>query len=236
MARFVITGTGTDVGKTVFAAGLCGLIGAQYWKPVQSGLAMNRPNPGRTGREPQATDPGCTFHANVAPQRLAVPQTDAAEVERLSGARSFAEKWLLREPLSPHRAAELEGVEIDVATLTPPTTDPLVIESAGGVLVPVTRRVLFADLFAQWQIPVILVAATGLGTISHSLTALESLRARGVAIHGVAFVGDDNPDNMATIGQIGQVRVLGRLPKLAQLNRHNLSIAMEGHFDRKDFQ
>lgn len=218
MARYVITGTGTDVGKTVFAAGLCGLIGADYWKPVQSGLVGNLPNEAGTGRA-----------------QAAQPATDAADIVRLSGARVFPEAYRLCQPLSPHRAAELDGVEIDPAALIPPAADPLVIEGAGGVLVPVTRRVLFADLFAEWQIPVILVATTGLGTISHSLTALESLRARRVPVHGVAFVGDENADNIATIGQIGGVRVLGRLPMLPHLDRDSLSAAMAAQFRRDDF-
>ncbi|MBU3028623.1 dethiobiotin synthase [Paracoccus marinaquae] len=222
MARFVITGTGTDIGKTVFAAGLCGLIGADYWKPVQSGLAGNSLGPIRA-------ESG--WVAGSAPQ----PGSDAAEVRHMSGARVHPETWLLREPLSPHRAAELEGVEIDPGALMPPPADRLVIEGAGGVLVPLTRRTLFADLFAEWQIPVILVATTGLGTISHSLTALESLRARRVPVHGVAFVGEDNPDNMATIGQIGVVKVLGRLPRLVRLDRETLSTAMQANFDPEDF-
>ena len=101
---------------------------------------------------------------------------------------------------------------------------------------PVTRKVLFADLFAEWQIPVILVATTGLGTISHSLTALESLRARQVPVHGVAFVGDENRDNVATIGQLGAVKVLGRLPRVTRLDRDSLSRAMAENFDPEDYR
>lgn len=202
MARFVVTGTGTDIGKTVFAAGLCGLIGADYWKPLQSGLADG---------------------------------LDAERVHDLSGAQTHPEAWRLTAALSPHRAAELDGVEIDPDALTPPAADRLVIEGAGGVLVPVTRGVLFADLFARWQIPVILVATTGLGTISHSLTALESLRARGVPIHGAAFVGPANDDNITTIAAMGRVRVLGRLPILSRLDRPALAAAMAEHFDARDF-
>jgi dethiobiotin synthetase len=74
-----------------------------------------------------------------------------------------------------------------------------------------------------------------LGTISHSLSALESLRARKVPVLGVAFMGEDNPDNMATIGQIGQVKVLGRLPVLPTMDRDRLSAAMTANFDPKDF-
>lgn len=206
MARgFVITGTGTDIGKTVFAAGLAGLLGADYWKPVQTGVAPAAPG-------------------------------DRETVAALSGARTWPEVYRLAAPLSPHRAAELDGTGIDPARLTPPRTDrPLVIEGAGGVLVPVTRRLLSADLFAAWGLPVILVATTGLGTISHSLTAVEALRARGVGLHGLAFVGEDNPDNIATIAAFSGARVLGRLPRLDRLERAALAAAMAARFDPRDF-
>mgnify|MGYP000627934520 CR=1 FL=1 len=207
MARFVISGTGTDIGKTVFAAGLTGLIGADYWKPIQTGVSLGDPD---------------------APR-------DAGFVARMTGARIHPEAVILPEPLSPHRAAELAGVTIDPAAIDPPDADPLVIEGAGGVLVPVTRDLLSADLFARWGIPVILCATTGLGTISYTLSAIESLRARGCPLHGVAFIGDDNPDNIATIGQIGGVRVLGRLPRLPDLTPEALATAMRDNFDAGDF-
>lgn len=217
MARFVISGTGTDVGKTMFAAGLCGLIGAVYWKPVQSGLAGN------------------TVVASDADRKHPMAGTDSAVVARLAGVRTHPESHVLSQPLSPHRAAELDGLTVDPAQITPPDVDPLVIEGAGGVLVPLTRDLLFGDLFARWQIPVIVIATTGLGTISHTLTALECLRRRKVPIHGLAFVGEENADNMATIGQIGTVRVLGRLPWLPRADGDSLRRAMASHFDPKDF-
>ena len=224
MARFVITGTGTDIGKTVFAAGLAGLIGASYWKPVQTGVASQ----GCDVREPFMHS-SCTVHANATP----LPGSDAAFVHAMTGAPILPEAIILPEPLSPHRAAELAGGTIP--DLTPPAADPLVIEGAGGILVPITRELLSADLFARWGIPVILVATTGLGTISHTLTALESLRARGCRVHGVAFVGDDNPDNIATIAALGRVGALGRLPRLDPLTPATLSAAMRTHFDPQDF-
>ena len=217
MARFVISGTGTDIGKTMVAAGLCGLIGADYWKPVQSGLAGNVPVPTDLTRD----------HP--------LPGSDAAVIAGLSGARTHPEAHVLTQPLSPHRAAELDGITLDPDRLNPPDADPLVIEGAGGVLVPLTRQVLFADLFARWQIPVIAVATTGLGTISHTLTALESLRARAVPVHGVIFVGDENADNISTIAAMGAVRVLGRLPWLQSPDRDSLLRAMKDNFDPKDF-
>lgn len=204
-AGFVITGTGTDIGKTVFAAGLAGLLGADYWKPVQTGVADDA-------------------------------EGDRHTVAALSGAATLPEVYRFAAPLSPHRAAELEGVEIDPDRLAPPPTDrPLVIEGAGGVLVPVTRNLLSADLFAGWGLPVILVAATGLGTISHSLTAIEALRARGAPLHGLAFVGEDHPDNLATIAAFSGARVLGRLPRLDPLDRGTLAAAMTRHFNPMDF-
>lgn len=208
MAQFVITGTGTDIGKTVFAAGLTGLIGADYWKPVQTGVMGKGPAP---------------------------EGSDAAFVHAMTGARIHDSLAVLPEPLSPHRAAELAGVTLEPDGWTIPDADPLVIEGAGGVLVPVTRQLLSADLFARWGIPVVLVAATGLGTISHTVTAVESLRARNVPLHGIAFVGEDNPDNIATIADLTGARVLGRLPRLGTLTPETLRAAMEAAFDPKDF-
>jgi dethiobiotin synthetase len=197
--KIVVTGTDTDVGKTVFAAGLAGALGARYWKPVQAGL-----------------DGG----------------TDAETVARLARVETLPEAYRLATPCSPHRAAEIDGVTIDPALLVPPAIDgPLVIEGAGGALVPVTRDLLFADLFARWQLPVVIVARTALGTINHSLLTIEALRSRGVPIHGIAFTGDPVPDTEATIPVIGGVRVLGRLPRLDPLTPEALAQAFAAHID-----
>ena len=138
--------------------------------------------------------------------------SDAQTVARLVGVRTLPEAYRLVTPCSPHRAAEIDGIAIDPTRLTPPITDrPLVIEGAGGVLVPVTRDLLFADLFARWGLPVIIVARTTLGTINHSLLTIEALRARGIEPFGMAFSGEANVDSEATICAIGKVRRLGRL-------------------------
>jgi len=205
MTAFVITGTDTDIGKTVFAAGLTGALGAHYWKPVQSGLADG---------------------------------ADSDTIARLSGIardKILPEAYRLTEPLSPHRAAELDGVTIDQAKLALPPQRPLVVEGAGGALVPVTRGLAFADVFAWWNLPVIVVARTGLGTINHTLLTIEALQARGVPIHGVAYVGDANEDNEATIAAIGKVRRLGRLPLLPVLDRESLAAAFASAFDLAAF-
>jgi dethiobiotin synthetase len=203
--RIVVTGTDTDIGKTVFAAALAGALGAAYWKPIQAGLEDG---------------------------------SDADRVRLLAGipdAAVLPEAWRLNTPCSPHRAAEIDGITIDPARLNPPAIDPLVIEGAGGVLVPVTREIVFADLFARWQLPVVVVAHTMLGTINHSLLSIEALRARGVPILGIAFVGEAVEDSEATIAALGGVKRLGRLPWLDPLDRDMLARAFGAHFRIGDF-
>jgi dethiobiotin synthetase len=202
----VVTGTDTGIGKTVFAAALAGALGGAYWKPVQAGVDG---------------------------------ETDSECVARLSGltaGRILPETYRLRTPCSPHRAAELEGITIDPARLVMPAGDyPLVIEGAGGALVPLTCDLLFADLFAHWAVPVVVVARTSLGTINHSLLTIEALRTRGVAITGVAFIGEANADSESVIAQIGEVRRLGRLPRLDPLDQKSLADAFAAHFRLEDF-
>ncbi len=202
----VVTGTGTGVGKTVFAAALVAALEGDYWKPVQSG-------------ESGGTD-------TEVVRRLT----------RLSGRRLHAEAYRLAMPASPHWAAEAEGIAIDAAGLEPPVcVRPLVIEGAGGVLVPLTREVMFADVFARWGVPVILVAGTGLGTINHTLLSIEALAARGVPILGVAFVGEGNAASEEIICERGGVRRLGRMPVLDPLTPDALSAAFAANFTLSDF-
>jgi dethiobiotin synthetase len=118
---------------------------------------------------------------------------DRETVAALSGQTVLPEAYRLGTPCSPHQAAAIDGVTIDPARLALPEGDgPLVIEGAGGVLVPLSEELLYADLFALWGLPVVLVARTSLGTINHSLLSLEALRARQVPVAGIAFVGKEN--------------------------------------------
>lgn len=204
----VVTGTDTDVGKTVFAAALTQALGASYWKPVQAGL----------------DDDGCGDSARVG------------AMADIPDDRLLPEAYRLATPCSPHRAAAIDGVTIDPNRLNPPANRPLVIEGAGGALVPLTPDLLFADLFAIWRLPVVIVARTGLGTINHSLLTIEALRARDVPILGIAFIGDPVEDSEATIARIGNVRRLGRLPMLGLLDSAILASAFAAHFNLADFQ
>ncbi len=151
-------------------------------------------------------------------------ETDSQVVARLAGVAILPEAYRLTTPCSPHHSAEIDGVTIDPARLMPPP-GRVVIEGAGGALVPVTRTLLFADLFARWGVPVVIVARTELGTINHSLLTIEALRARGVVIAGVVFSGDEVADSQATICAIGGVRSLGRLPRLDPLTPETLRAA-----------
>ncbi len=206
MTRFVVTGTDTDIGKTVFAAALAGALDASYWKPVQAGL-----------------DGG----------------SDAMRVAALSGlapSRILPEAYRLITPCSPDRAATIDGVTIDTDQLVPPDIPgPLVIEGAGGVMVPLTETTLFADLFARWRLPVILVARTALGTINHSLLSIEALRHRDVPILGVAFIGETVPHSEDAVVRLGGVKRLGRLPILPTLDAASLRAAFAENFQLEDF-
>jgi dethiobiotin synthetase len=202
----VVAGTDTDVGKTVFCAALVAALDACYWKPVQCGLAG---------------------------------ETDAAIVARLSGApasRILPEAYRLKTPASPHLAAERDGVEIELAQLAPPACEhPLIVEPAGGLMVPLTRRFLQIDLIARWKMPVVMCASTRLGTINHSLLSIEALKRRAIPVLGIAFIGEEQPDSERIISEMGQVRLLGRLPHVDPLTPATLRVAFDRHFDRADF-
>lgn len=153
-------------------------------------------------------------------------ESDSDTVARLAGVEIVPEAYRLTTPCSPHRAAEIDGVTIDLDRLTPPPGRVL-IEGAGGALVPVTRDLVFADLFARWGLPVVVVAQTQLGTINHSLMTIEVLRARGVRVAGILFSGEEFADSQATICAMAGVPSLGRLPVIYPLTRNSLRQAAD---------
>jgi dethiobiotin synthetase len=205
--RLVITGTDTGIGKTVFSAAVTDALGACYWKPIQSGLD-------------EETDSETVLRLGRIPSQRILP-----------------EAWRLKTPVSPHLSAEIDAVTLDPDALQPPETNlPLIIEGAGGLLVPLTRHETFADVFGRWQIPIILCARTGLGTINHTLLSLEAMRQRRIPVLGVAFIGDTYPDTQRIIEEMGNVRILGRLPRLKPLTPDTLRRAFRENFDTSSFR
>ncbi len=208
MKGFIVTGTDTDAGKTIFAAALLAATGGTYWKPMQAGLEG---------------------------------ETDSMAVARLSGGSGtvLPEVYRLTTPASPHLAAQIDDVEIEPAKLDLPEgegiREPLIVEGAGGVLVPLTRSRLQVDLFAQWGLPAIIVSRTRLGTINHTLLTIEALKRRGIPIAGVAFSGEPYDDSEQTICRIGNVARLGRLPIVDPLDAGSLLSAFRENFSVGDF-
>lgn len=204
---FIVAGTDTGIGKTVFCAALTGVFGFNYWKPIQAGTEE---------------------------------ETDMQAVRRLSGlpADHFLKaRYSLRTPCSPHLAAEIDQVQIERSCLTlPETTRPVVVELAGGLLVPLTRDLLQIDVIGDWALPIVLCTRTSLGTINHTLLSIEALKTRGLNIHGIAFVGEENIDTERTICDFAMTRHLGRLPFLTSLDVASLHAAFDAHFRREDFQ
>ncbi|SFT37962.1 dethiobiotin synthetase [Pseudovibrio denitrificans] len=163
-------------------------------------------------------------------------ETDTQAVTRLTGCTALPETYRLQIPASPHFSAEEEGVLIDVENLTLPEIDgPLVVEGAGGLMVPLTRETLYIDLFKKWQAPIVLCARTGLGTINHSLLSIEALRARGCNLLGIVFIGDEVADSERTIAEYAGVKKLGRLPLLKEITPETIRTAFVENFRLEDF-
>jgi dethiobiotin synthetase len=189
MKRIAIAGIGTMVGKTVVSAIVCERFGAAYWKPVLSGL----------DDEPSDTSLVASLVSNGA-------------------GRVVPEAYAFRRSLSPHIAAHLEGVTIDLNSFKLPVTEcPLVVELAGGVLVPLNDQYTNRDLIQHLDLPVVLVSRHYLGSINHTLLSLEALRSRGIEVLGVVFNCDPLPDTERIIEKLSGVRVLARIPTLNEV-------------------
>ena len=189
VTRLVVCGTDTDVGKTVVSAWLVQGLQASYWKPVQSGLDGG----GDRERVRQLLD--------LPPERM------------------LPEAYAFREPVSPHWAAELDSTVLDPTELQIPNHQgALVVETAGGLMVPLTRTWLQIDQLAQWQLPIVLVARSGLGTLNHTLLSLEALKARQLTVLGLILNGPLHADNPRTLEQFGDVPVLAQLPPQQSLS------------------
>jgi dethiobiotin synthetase len=199
MRGVIVAGTDTGVGKTLLSALLMlKMPKAVYWKPVQSGT---------------------------------LEETDSEAVARLSEcdqSRIIPERYKLTQPLSPHLSARLEHTQIEPSQLILPETESfLIVELAGGVLVPLRDDVLQIGMVKHWELPVIIVARSTLGTINHTLLTLEALRARNINVAGVVMIGPPNTENEQAIISFGKTSVLGRIHPIAEYNALNLSNAFE---------
>ncbi|HMK39952.1 MAG TPA: dethiobiotin synthase [Methyloceanibacter sp.] len=193
MNGFFVTGTDTDVGKTLVSSWLLTKLDASYWKPVQAGV---------------------------------MPETDSSVVRRLAEIepdRILPEAYVLPEAIAPHEAARRAGIAIDMAKFVPPISDRLlVVEGAGGLMVPLTDTACVIDLATELHLPLVLVARSTLGTINHTLLSLEAIRRRGLPLAGVVINGPETPHNRAAIERYGQVEVIAEIPWLDVVNRSTL--------------
>jgi dethiobiotin synthetase len=182
MQKIAITGISTDVGKTVISSIVVEALRADYWKPIQCGN---------------------------------LDSTDTETVKCLvSSKQSFfhPEAYRFKNPLSPHHAARLEGIEICSKKISCPLSNNLlVIESAGGLMVPLNDTTLMIDLLNSWQCKIILVSKHFLGSINHTLLSIEALKNRKMDLAGIIFNGVENPDTENLIAKTSGIPIIGRL-------------------------
>jgi dethiobiotin synthetase len=198
--QIFVTGTDTNIGKTVVCAVLMAGMGGKYWKPVQSGSEEI---------------------------------TDTQWIQQVTGlpdAHFLPERYKLRRPLSPHAAAAAEGISIGLDDFRLPDVSPLIVEGAGGVMVPLNDRDFMLDLIVRLALPVVLVASSRLGTINHCLLTLSKLRSRNVVIAGVVMNGPADEGNRQAIEEFGQSRVIAQIEPLACLHRNALEEVFQKNF------
>jgi dethiobiotin synthetase len=203
-----VTGTDTNVGKTLLSALLVVALDAIYWKPIQTGA--------REGTDRQTVI------------RLAeIPE-----------ARTIPESYCFDPPVSPHLAAEAKGIRIDLARVHPPVniTMPIIAEGAGGILVPINDSELMLDLARHLGFPVLIAARAALGTINHTLLTVRALRCAKIPAHGVVMIGQRNKDNERSVEHFGGVPVIGTIPWLETINREVLLSVCRSNFDQKYFR
>ena len=208
MTGYFVTGTDTNVGKTVLSALLVNALDAAYWKPVQTGAS-------------EGTD------------RESVRAWSEATEDRLP-----LERYRFDPPVSPHMASREAGVRISLDAFefpAVPSDREWIVEGAGGVMVPLNESDLMRDLMLRIGFPVIVAARTALGTINHTLLTLAALREARVTICGVALIGNENIENRRAIEHYGNIRVIGQIPLLKNIDRAALLDVYEKQFDHQAF-
>lgn len=186
--KYFVSGIGTEVGKTVVSAALTQYLKADYWKPVQSG----------------------DLHF-----------TDSNKIEKWTSYDGVIhpEGFRLNIPASPHYSARMDGVEIKLNDFTLPETDNnLVVEGAGGLLVPISEEKLVIDLIKKLNLPVILVVRNYLGSINHTLLSIEACKSRGIEIAGLIYSGSPNEESERIIEVFSGIKTLAKLHELEEVN------------------
>ena len=183
MHQYIIAGIDTEIGKTVISAIVTEALQADYWKPVQSG----------------------DLH-----------HTDTNKVQALVSnpkSKFHPEAYRLETPMSPHASADIDGVTIEADKLQlPQTNNNLVVELAGGLMVPLTKDLLMIHMLKQWNLPVILVSKYYLGSINHTLLSIDMLKAHNIPIKGIIFNGKTNLTSKEAILHYSKVPLLGEIP------------------------
>lgn len=198
MATYFITGIGTGIGKTITSAVLTEKLKADYWKPIQSGD---------------------------------LESSDSLTVKNLISNKKTVihpECYRLTQPLSPHLSARLDGIEIDLNKIKIPLTENnLIIEGAGGLMVPLNETELIIDLIKKLGAEVILVSQNYLGSINHTLLSINLLKQYEIPVKGIIFNGDENPETERYIRQYAKINKLGNVPNLKLINKEQVAAVGE---------
>ncbi len=193
--KFIICGTDTDIGKTLISSFFVKGLNSFYWKPIQSGIES---------------------------------QTDSQTVEKLahlSKEKIIKEAYVFTKPLSPHWAAEIDQKTINFEKLRlPKVQGSLIVETAGGLMVPITRNFLQIDQIKQWNLPVILVCKSSLGTLNHTLLSIEALKQRNIEILGLVVNGEKHLDNPRTLVDFSGIPLIAEFPYIEKMDSNNLDI------------
>ncbi|MCX6311732.1 MAG: dethiobiotin synthase [Bacteroidetes bacterium] len=194
MRKIFVTGIGTDVGKTVVSAILCEALHADYWKPVQTGSFFS---------------------------------TDSDKLQKyISNSKTVIhpESYVLKQYMSPHAAAELEGQHITLANIIPPATNnTLIIEGAGGLMVPLNDKEFIVDIIIKLKAEAVLVIQNYLGSINHSLLTIDALRTRNIPVLGIVFNGPSHKLSEDIILSYSGLKCLGRINKESVINKEIVS-------------
>lgn len=190
--RIFITGIDTDVGKTIVSAIVCQSLAADYWKPVQAG-DIEKGDKHTVGS--LISNTGIKIHENT---------------------------YALTSPMSPHAAAQIDGVNIILSDfIEPKTENTLVIEGAGGLLVPLNSQMTIIDLIKP-NYHVIVVSKHYLGSINHSLMTIQLLQARGFKV-SVIFNGDENCESESIIQSMTKVNIIGRIDQEDSVDKNMIN-------------